>query len=324
MKAPPGYQTAIGATRISWTAPAMPPPYSGDLLLPSRYGDDGAERDDVDPVAAAAYDAAVADISAFERGAVKLIDQYCKSGRADVFSCISEWLDAWASASALTTTVTNSSGKAVRKWTLASVASAYVRLTHSVSSPLSAADAGKRGRIDSWLSSLAALVVSDYSDRDPATYGNHDYWAAWAVLATAVCRDRQDLYLWALERYQSFRLQLTVNGYLPIELARGKKALQYHNFALQPLVMIAAFARSNSTDLLSCGSLDQLVSVVMRNISDPSAISIASGYAQDMTFATASNLAWLDVYATLRAPEPVVARPLYATRLGGPTTTLYA
>jgi hypothetical protein len=117
-----------------------------------------------------------------------------------------------------------------------------------------------------WLGQLADRVVQEWDGLPMKSTNNHSYWAAWAVMASAVALDRRDLFAWSLKEYRIAAGQIAADGTLANEQRRRERALAYHNYALQPLVMIASFAAANKVDVTqeNHGALARLVNYVLQ------------------------------------------------------------
>jgi poly(beta-D-mannuronate) lyase len=264
-----------------------------------------------------------------------MIADYMHTGHEETLECALTWLDRWASAGALEDPTSDHSGKSVRKWALASLASSWLRLKFSASHPLdSARDApvGRVGRIDRWLGSLARLTVNDWSGQPLVKINNHEYWAAWAVMATGVALNRRDYFDWAVGMYKTAAKQVDEDGYLPNELARDTRALMYHNYALEPLAMIAAFAKANGVDLTGegNGAIPRLAERVLEGVDDPQLFEQKTGRKQMVDeLRESSKFAWLEPYCWTYGCDSDVARrvnklrPMKTYRLGGDVTELF-
>ena len=158
----------------------------------------------------------------------------------------------------------NHTGMSVRKWTLGSLAGAYLRLKFSASQPL-AAHAEQAQQVERWLGQLADRVVADWNAYPKERSNNHNYWAAWSVMASAVILDRRDLFDWAVGQYRHGMAQVTTDGYLPRELVRETRALSYHNYSIGPLLMVSAFAQANGLDLRRLEQQIEAVAAVNRS-----------------------------------------------------------
>jgi poly(beta-D-mannuronate) lyase len=176
-------------------------------------------------------------------------------------------------------------------------------------------------------------VVDDWRDMPLEKINNHEYWAAWAVMATAVALDRRDWFDWSVAQYRIAAKQVDGEGFLPNELKRDTRALGYHNYALGPLTMIAAFAKANGVDLAgeNNAALDRLVKRVLAGLDNPKAFEQRTGHKQDVAeLKEASKFAWLEPYCWLNrgnamaAKRAVALRPIKAYRLGGNLTELFA
>ena len=178
---------------------------------------------------------------------------------------------------------------------------------------------------------LATQVQQDYQGRGPEKANNHDYWAAWSVMVTAVVLQRQDLFDWSYGVYQMAMRQVTEEGYLPNELRRKTRALAYHSFALLPLSTMAAFAQANhqSPLLLERKALQRVAAVVLVNLEDPESIEEVAGAEQvDVDFEAGGRLAWLAPYESIvkdPALLPLIKRlvPLKSSSLGGDQSFIY-
>lgn len=331
---PPGFRVPAAAPQEQdkpGECPRMPPPYTGELKFPSRYEGSGSARDRVNPRAQRIYKAKTADITEMEKGVSGLVRQYLHSGRPESLHCALDWLDAWAAAGALEDETEDHTGRAMRKWALGSLAAAYLRLEFSASRPLDAAPEQAR-RIEAWFARLAQTVVDDWGGQPLRKVNNHEYWAAWAAMAAAVALDRRDLFDWSVRQYRVAARQIDEDGYLPNELARETRALWYHNYALNPLVMIAAFAQANGVDLRGDGddALARLAVRVLRGVDDPKVFERRTGKKQVLDeLRESSKFAWLEPYCWLYSCDAALARrverlrPMSAYRLGGDVTELF-
>ena len=152
-------------------------------------------------------------------------------------------------------------------------------------------------------------------------------------MATAVVTQRRDLFTDALDIYRTAMQQIDPQGFLPNELRRRQRAFSYHNYAIQPLVMIALFARANGVDpeAENHDALRRLGEVVIGGITDAQPFMQKTGAAQDVSFLQhPTNLAWLEGWCQLyRCDDPLrqriaPLRPLQNTRLGGDLSHLMA
>lgn len=329
---PPGYYArplqTPGPPHVCEPAPQ---PYTGPLVFTGKYRQADPGSDEVDPEAHQEYLRQTAAVASLERGVSSMVGLYMVTEDESVLDCLLGWLGAWAEAAALTAKSNNETGRSVRKWALATLSSSYLRLKFSEARPLRGR--GDRTRpIEQWLTTLMDMVYRDWRSQALDKVNNRQYWAGWAVMASAVLLNRREYFDWSLEQFQLGAMQVDRDGYMRNEMRRQSRALEYHNYALGPLAMMAAFAKANSVDLgcVGDGSLQRLAALVLRSAEDPAEFSARIGVPQavDAPGAT-SKLAWLEPYcwaygcrdAWVRALER--NRPLTSHRLGGNLTALF-
>lgn len=331
LRAPEGFYMAASSAGDFDGCPEPSAPFTGALDFPSKYQGSDDARDDLNEEAERRYQREIADITALERGINDLVEAYLESGDPAAVQCAVDWLADWARAGAMTAEATTHTGKSMRKWSLGSVSSAYLRLKLAGGEPL-APHAAETAIIDDWLRELGELVMADWSNVPPEKFNNHEYWAAWSVMATAVVLDERAMFDWAVAQYRTAAQQITRNGYLPNELSRDSRALFYHNYALPPLTMIAAFARVNGLALLSenGGAVQRLAERVISGADDPSAFVEKTGSPQKPAVIKDSKFTWLEPYCALISCSPRMrakrqaVRPLNNYRVGGNLTDIFA
>lgn len=333
LRPPPGFAATVGhAEKDVHECPTQAQPYTGAMDFPSKFEGSDKARDDLNKKAEAEYRRRIEPISALERGLSQQVEDYLRSGKPESLRCSLDLLQRWAQAGALMGEATTHTGKSMRKWTLGSVSAAYLRLKFSVSAPLRD-EAQRVQQIEAWLATLAGRVVEEWRDQPLEKMNNHEYWAAWAVAAAAVAVDRRDLFDWALGQFRIGANQVDALGFLPNELSRDTRALYYHNYALTPLSMIAAFARANDVAISDATreALARLAQRVLSGVDDPTAFRERTGKKQVIEdFSERSKFAWMEPYCwTFSCGEEVgkrlaSLRPLKAYRLGGNLTELFA
>lgn len=182
------------------------------------------------------------------------------------------------------------------------------------------------------VSKVAEQVVVDWSDRPESKRNNHDYWAAWSVMITSIVLNRQDLFDWANTGLRQGLAQVDNDGFLPNELKRSTRALSYHNYSIQPLVMLAVFAETNQVELTEAErlALVRLATITIEGLSSPIFFEQKTGAKQIQDgLATNYSLAWLEPYAqyfeesALFLPYLNTLRPMKTTRLGGDLTRIF-
>lgn len=300
-----------------------------DLVLGPVYKRSDPTRSEVDEDAQKEYRAQIGSLNSFENRLSALANNYIKD-RNDTRSaaCALEWLHQWAGAGALLGEM-NVQGLYARQWSLASIASSYLQVRYYPNFP-----DDKKDTIERWLAALAHNVIADYDDMESAArkQNNHLYWAAWAAMAAALATDKREFYAWSVAKVKyALHAQAQEDGTLPLETARGKKALQYHVFALAPLVMVAETAMRNGEDLYSLndGMLHKMVRRAFEGLNDPAYFEQISGYQQmPPTDFSSGHYSWLEVY-NARFPDAEIEaflkkhRPIVSRRTGGDMTFLY-
>jgi poly(beta-D-mannuronate) lyase len=136
-----------------------------------------------------------------------------------------------------------------------------------------------------------------------------------------------------LASFQLVACQATAEGALPLELERGRKATEYHLYALSALVMLAELAEANGrAGYGQCdGAIHRSIGFSLAALADPARIMSLAGAAQESAdgIVKPSRIAFLEPYLA-RFPDRAVAarnwldrRPLGLTDLGGNLTLLY-
>lgn len=332
LRPPPGFFTAvIRSDKDRRDCPSDATPFTAPLDFPSRYEGSDKARDDVNEQAEKKYKRLIAPITALEKGLSRQVDDYMRAGHPESLACASKLLREWSSANALMGEAITHTGKSMRKWALASIAAAYLRLKFSSSQPL-AADPEMVRTVEAWLDALATRVVSEWENQPLEKINNHEYWAAWAVMATSVALDRRDLFDWAMRQFATATTQIDDRGFLPNELRRDTRALMYHNYALSPLAMIAAFAKANGERPGGAQgeALERLARRVLEGVQDPEPFEDKTGKKQVVAELSArAKFAWLEPYCWTYRCGPIARahladpRPLKSYRLGGNLTAIF-
>jgi poly(beta-D-mannuronate) lyase len=301
-----------------------------DLVLGNVYKRSDPTRSEIDEEAKGTYLKQTKDLNIFQDKLSRSSNAYLKSGKKDYESahCALDWLHAWAQEGALLGQ-TNVQGTYARQWALAGFASSYMQIKD-----YEPYDATKKQEIDRWLDTVAVKVMGDYADiaQSIGRQNNHLYWAAWAVTATGVATGKKYLYNWGVGKVKyALHTQIQPDGTLPLELIRGKKALQYHVFALAPLIMVSEVAMRNGENLyvLNNSALHNLVRRTFKGLEDPSYFE-EKGKHQQIRGDTMSkgHFSWIEVYQA-RFPNAEMEqflqqhRPIISPRTGGDMSYLY-
>jgi oligopeptide/dipeptide ABC transporter ATP-binding protein len=114
----------------------LPAPYTADLVFRSKYEGSDSARATLNPEAEKAFRDETKPITDFERGISQMIWRYKYTGDAKTRDCILSGFKQWADANALTSAHTNHTGRSMRKWALATLATGWVELKFMPGSPL--------------------------------------------------------------------------------------------------------------------------------------------------------------------------------------------
>ncbi len=287
----------LGAAR----ACESPPPAVHDIDANSYYSD--KNHSVIDPVRKARNVAATKPVDEFLEAVARRASAYqATPHKRDEAQCGLQWLSAWARQNALMGTMTTSQSYYTRKWALGGLALGYARLRP-------AAGEADRQAIDAWLKTVADATLV-HADAYKGVRNNHYYWEGLAVAATGAVTGDARLLAWGRKVFDHAMSQVAPDGSLPLEMARAAKALHYHSFAAQPLVMLASILDVQSAQL------DRLVRFTLQGVADPAAIEKAAGIAQERIGRTPG---WKIVYDrhTGAPASPIAAGALWEPRVGG-------
>lgn len=136
-----------------------------------------------------------------------------------------------------------------------------------------------------WLTLIGDQTMTFYDWRAGPTsqHNNHRYWAGLSVGAIGYFLNDARMVLWAKESFEIGACQIDAHGLLPLEMARGRKALDYHVYAYRALAGFDALAKSHG-DPLSNGCESRLTLLENRirvGLADPTTFEGESGYQQD-------------------------------------------
>lgn len=232
-----------------------PPPFTEPLLVESKYDQADSNKDTVIQTSEASK-AIIYHIRNYIKGLLTASRNYRHANNtleADrALGCLSYWLSVWADPShpALLNQTATKSGVALRKWALAAI-SAIILNTRGYSNGKFVLTQAQ----EAWLQKLADQVIKEYEPRRASNFtgyfNNHDYWAGWAVSATGMVLNKTYMLIWGHQSLKKALDQVVISSdkkyaWLPYEVARGKLAADYSNYAMIPLILLAATAKANS------------------------------------------------------------------------------
>lgn len=329
------FKLPVLAYSTATACPAVPPTPVVTLSVSSKYDQTDPERATVDDDALEAYLEDMAPVKDYLATVSAMATRYVESdGRRLVeAACVLRYLETWARSSALTDLTTRQSVLSTTR-ILSGLAMAY----RQVKGAPVGTNATRR-TIDAWLGRIADEVKAAFTSDGSGPLSNrqnHRYWAGFAVAAVGVATgDRTDLD-WAVNSYRIGACQIRMDGTLPLELARGERARDYHIHAVAPLVMTAELAEANGipTYSLCSGAIHRLVSFVAGQIRDPGSIEAMTGQQQVEIpvrdgYLRGDRIAWLAPYASRFPSRSSAARALplpermTSTDLGGNLAALF-
>lgn len=235
---------------------SLAPPYTGALMIDSKYDQSDATKSKLADASDLEGWDSKAKVEAFNRQMVQFANAYIQRDSAAhksmALSCMTQSMTNWASANALLTRQINPTGRAVRKWSLAALASTLHKTL-----VLSNGDFELTAVHEAWLAKVADQVIADYTPRqhpDFEYFNNHDYWAAWAVVATGMILDSDEYRRWGYNVFDMAMQQIVlsntaVTGWLPNETGRGSLGAEYTHYAITPLALLANHAEENRHSL---------------------------------------------------------------------------
>jgi poly(beta-D-mannuronate) lyase len=305
--------------------PAPPEPYVEALAFRSKYEGSDRARDTLNTDAEADYKQATRPMQELEAGISELSDRYVR-GQSGAAACALDWMYSWARADALLGEA-NMTGKAVRKWTLAAVAFNFLKIQGAPG-----LDSARLHEVREWMTRVAHVVIDEHEQIPPEKINNHYYWAAAAVGAAGIAAQQRELLDWATDAYRISVRDIDRDGVLPREMARRSRALSYHVFALQPLVMLAEMGRINGIDLYAeqdC-AICRLINRVTDGLRDPSFFEKRSGARQVVEQKPDGRaMVWVAVLARACPGDERLMllktryQPFSGRRLGGNLTDVY-
>lgn len=307
--------TSTHADHKNVSCPEVVAPHTGSMDFVSKYKASDSGRDKLNQQALKKYHDSVSTIRALESTTVKYANSYLETSNPAYRLCVLDWLGSWAGSQAMLDPEANRTGIFVRKWALGSIALAALQIsTDEKKLPVDVRD---------WIEQLTKQVIVDFDNRELKNHNNHDIWASWSVSIVAVLLDKPSYFKWAMNEW-TLAIEKVDDGYLPKELSRKTRALEYHNYALQPLYFMADLAcELGDSAYIGHPKLHLLIEKTAAGMVDNHIFEDKTGYKQNTSkLYTKTNMAWWrHYYARFKKyPESIerfVGSSHYATRLGG-------
>jgi poly(beta-D-mannuronate) lyase len=219
----------------------VPPPGMRDIRAQGYYVD--AAHSVIDEAKKRANTEMTQPLDDFTKQVADMSDLY--RGKQDVAAgkCAIEWISSWARDGAMLGTmvhINNDQSDYLRQWVLDGVSISYLKTQNLATDK-------QRAQIEPWLKQLAVANLA-YWDNPKKKRNNHYYWTGVGIMGAAVATGDEPLLNTARAIYEKGVGDIEDDGSLPMEMARGKRALHYHNYALAPLVLMAELARLKGQD----------------------------------------------------------------------------
>lgn len=284
---------AAAAPRAHADCAPTPPPVI-DLTI-ERFYEDGAGSI-VEPTRMEAHKAQVAPLVEFVGTVTKLADKAWQqrgepSGTA---RCALDWIASWATAGAYLGKMSEKQAEYQRKWDLAGVALAYVKLKHW-------ATPEDRSAIEPWLEKWADAARAFFDDAN-IKRNNHWYWLGLSEAGVALATGSDKHWQIAKGIFDDATKDIATDGTLPAEMKREGRALYYHVFAVEPLVVLAELAAARNEDwyAMNGGALHRLVAKTLEGLKQPDIFDRLAGTLQQRP--VKSGYGWAALYRA-RFPE---------------------
>ncbi len=291
-------RTRAKETTINFTCPSPPEPPKNMEIFESIYKDNNDKsRSVIDEEKRKKHKENSKNIALFERYITDAANLYITTmpPYEEAAKCVNDLIKSWAKKNALLGKASHT-GIAVRKWTLASIASAWLQVKSAEN-----LDYNDVYLIEKWIKKLAYQVKNDYSENPEkkSRNNNHLYWAAWAVAASAIILNDKELFDWAMDKAKLGINQIQNDGSLPLEMNRMSRAFHYHIFAAAPLIMLAETGQINGYNLYNenNGALHRLVHLITSNLENTLYFEEITGKKQDTkSILKNGTLGWLETY----------------------------
>jgi poly(beta-D-mannuronate) lyase len=302
----------VALTGVPYSCPAIAH-LAPDLVTDGFYRLDDPTHSIIDPVRQEAYRKSSGGVKNVGLAIVAAADDYRNTGSRSAAQCALTQILTLAQDHALAGKMSSNQAYYVQGWVVGAIAIAYLKIRDAgLASP------EQTEAIANWMQTVGEQTKQYYDAHKKAGQGdsrnNHLYWAGAELAAIgAAANDRKD-FDWAMAAYDNGVDQIQPDGSLPLEMARGGRALHYHLYALAPLVLIAEFGEANHLDLYAHagGALHRLVNFSVAGVQDPAPFVKATGAQQELPIPlTGDQVGWAPPYLQ-RFPNPALERMVQA------------
>lgn len=302
----------VTTTEVSYACPAISH-IAADLVTDGFYRLDDPTHSIIDPVRQEAYRKSSDGIKAVGLAVVAAADDYRTVGSRSAAQCAMAQILTLAQEHSLAGKMSSNQAYYVQGWVVGAVVIAYLKVRETgIATPQ------QTELIAKWMQSVGEQTKDYYDAHKKQGHGdsqnNHLYWAGVELAAIGVAaNDRKD-FDWGMRTYDNGVDQIQPDGSLPLEMARGSRALHYHLYALAPLVLLAEFGEANHLDLYAHanGAIHRLVNFSVAGLQDPAPFVKATGVQQEVPkIPNGDQIGWAPPYVK-RFPNPALERMIKA------------
>jgi len=295
----------VKLTSIATSCPTQPD-LPADLITDGFYRKDDPTHSIVDPVMMKAYTESSGPVKNATHTIVDLADRFRTTGSREAAQCTLKLLAQMARNQTMSGHMSSQQAYYVQGWLAGAMAVAYLKVRESGFDTPQQAQA-----IGTWLGKLGDSTRAYYEAQETKRpqQNNHLYWAGTEIAGIAAVSNRPDLLDWALATYKNGDDQIQPDGVLPLEMARGQRALHYHLYALTPLVFLAEFGEANGKDLYAANdhALARLVALCVHGLADPSLFEDRTKVKQEVPKNASGDDAWWTKPYNKRFPSPAIS-----------------
>jgi poly(beta-D-mannuronate) lyase len=302
----------VPVTEAAYSCPAIAH-IAPDLVTDGFYRLDDPTHSIIDPVRQEPYRKSSDGVKNVGLAIVAAADDYRNAGSRSAAQCAMTQILTLAQEHALAGKMSSNQAYYVQGWVVGAMAIAYLKIRET-----GLATPQQTEAIANWMQSVGEQTKQYYDAHKKAGNGdgqnNHLYWAGVELAAIGVAaNDRKD-FDWAMAAYDNGVDQIQPDGALPLEMARGGRALHYHLYALAPLVLLAEFGEANHLDLYAHanGAIHRLVNFSVAGVQDPAPFVKATGVQQELPKTLGGDqIGWAPPYLQ-RFPNPTLERLVQA------------
>ena len=302
----------VAITEAAYSCPAVAH-IAPDLVTDGFYRLDDPTHSIIDPVRQEAYRKSSDGVKNAGLAVVAAADDYRNTGSRSAAQCAMTQIVTLAQEHALAGKMSSNQAYYVQGWVVGAIAIAYLKMREA-----GLATPQQTEVIANWMKSVGEQTKQYYGAHKKAGHGdsqnNHLYWAGVELAAIGVVANDRTDFDWAMAAYDNGVDQIQPDGALPLEMARGGRALHYHLYALAPLVLLAEFGEANHLDLYAHvnGAIHRLVNFSVAGVQDPAPFVKATGVQQELPKTlSADQIGWAPPYVQ-RFPNPTLERMVQA------------